>query len=185
MEEAWQAIPSSYAILVSTVDEQGRENVAPAARFVKICDEPKIVGVCISKGHDTYANIKKTKEFVIAVPDASLARKVWITGKPFSKGMSEFEKAGLQKGKAWKIKPFLVAECALNLECTLKKALSLGDHDLFVGEVAAIHYDGKIDSLKSHQERKQFINPIFPLGDSWFKDGKGKVVDTKIDYKRI
>ena len=184
-EQAWQSMPSSYAILVSTIDSKGRENVAPAARFVKISDNPKVVGVCISKGHDTYTNIKETKEFVIAVPDADLARKVWICGKPFPAGVSEFEKAGLKKEKAWKVKPFLVSECPINVECVLEKTISIGEHDLFIGKVVAMHYDKIIDQLKSHQERKQFINPIFPLGEAWFRDGKGKVVNTGIDYKKV
>ena len=61
-----------------------------------------------------------------------------------------------------KVKPPLIDECPLNVECKVRQTLNLGAHDLLLGEVVAVHAnedaldaDGnadiaKIDSLSFH-----------------------------------
>jgi len=37
------------------------------------------------------------------------------------------------------VKPPLIAECPVNMECVLRQVVSIGDRELFVGEVVALH----------------------------------------------
>jgi len=38
----------------------------------------------------------------------------------------------------------MISECPVNIECTLKDIIKLGAHDLFLGEVVALHVDDGI-----------------------------------------
>jgi flavin reductase (DIM6/NTAB) family NADH-FMN oxidoreductase RutF len=49
---------------------------------------------------------------------------------------------------AEKIKAPLIKECPVNLECRVKQVLALGSHDLFLGEVVAVHMDTEIQDEK-------------------------------------
>jgi len=39
------------------------------------------------------------------------------------------------------VKPPLIAECPINIECKLLSVQPVGDHDLFLGEAVAQHMD--------------------------------------------
>ena len=45
---------------------------------------------------------------------------------------------------AAKVRPPLIAECPINLECVVRQALPLGSHVLFLAEVAAVHADAEV-----------------------------------------
>lgn len=42
------------------------------------------------------------------------------------------------------MKPPLIKECLVNIECVLRKKITLGVHDLFIGEVLSAHVDKEI-----------------------------------------
>ncbi|HIE52999.1 MAG TPA: hypothetical protein EYP85_14710 [Armatimonadetes bacterium] len=55
--------------------------------------------------------------------------------------MDKFKEAGLTPVPASQVKPPLIAECPVNLECVVRQTLRLGAHHLFLGEVVATHLD--------------------------------------------
>ena len=62
---------------------------------------------------------------------------------------------GLTPLAATHVKPPLIAECVLNIECKVVKIECYGDHDLFAGEVLAVHANpgfcnaqGRLDPAK-------------------------------------
>ena len=56
----------------------------------------------------------------------------------------KFAATGLTPIPAAEVKPPLIAECPINIECVVRHELRLGSHDLFVAEVVALHADEKI-----------------------------------------
>ncbi len=57
---------------VSSIDKEGRENLAPFSYFNAVCDDPPMVMFATTGSHkeggpkDSLKNIEETKEFVIA-----------------------------------------------------------------------------------------------------------------------
>jgi flavin reductase (DIM6/NTAB) family NADH-FMN oxidoreductase RutF len=45
---------------------------------------------------------------------------------------------------ASQIKSPLIKECPVNMECKVKNVISLGTHDLFIGEIVKVHVDEKV-----------------------------------------
>jgi flavin reductase (DIM6/NTAB) family NADH-FMN oxidoreductase RutF len=67
----------------------------------------------------------------------------------------KFAEIGLTPLPATHVKPPLIAECPVNIECKLLFVQTIGDHDLFAGEVLAHRVDpevlgegGKLDPAK-------------------------------------
>jgi flavin reductase (DIM6/NTAB) family NADH-FMN oxidoreductase RutF len=70
-------------------------------------------------------------------------------------GTDKFARFGLTPTLSRRVKPPVIAECPINLECRVVGFHTVGDHDLFVGEVLMEHVaehvldtEGKPDAAK-------------------------------------
>jgi flavin reductase (DIM6/NTAB) family NADH-FMN oxidoreductase RutF len=101
--------------------------------------------------------IRTTRQFVVNLPRASMLDQVLKCGTSSGRVVDKFKEYGLTPLPADKVKPPLIAECPVNIECELMGApVSIGDHDLFRGLVLAEHVDeacltpeGRIDVDKT------------------------------------
>lgn len=183
LEKAFWLFPPRLVVLISTVDKKGNENLAPHSAFIKLYNNQFLLGV--DREHDTYKNIKETREFVVALPTINLAQKIAIAAKPFPRGVSEFKEAGLTPLKAKAVGASLVKECLVNFECKIAKELgNINGETILLGNVITAHYDEKkvTDEIQTrisgnvalHISKGQFYTTI-----------GGKIIDTKTDYKEI
>ncbi|MDP2645032.1 MAG: flavin reductase family protein [Desulfobacterales bacterium] len=133
---------------VSTVGEGGVYNLAPFSYVTPMCNCPMIVGFGIGrkgKGQkkDTLLNIEFAKEFVINIVTESLAEAMAKTAKAYPAEVDEFKEAGLTPVSAERVKPPMVAESPINMECRLTRILDFGVfpdcNDFVIGEVVRIH----------------------------------------------
>jgi len=65
-------------VLVTSVNREKIPNVAPKSWISIFARKPAIVGFGCNVNHDTSKNILSTGEFVINIPGAELAKKIWI-----------------------------------------------------------------------------------------------------------
>lgn len=129
-------------------DPSGNTNIAPFSLFNLVSANPAIVYVSIEKTNPskrTAVNIKKSKEFVINIPNYKIAEKINQTASPFPLNMEDkFQVAGLTKIKSSKIKTAGIKECSIRLECKLIKVISFSGYEMFLGEVVNIFCDNSI-----------------------------------------
>jgi flavin reductase (DIM6/NTAB) family NADH-FMN oxidoreductase RutF len=135
---------------VSTVDGDGRPNLAPFSFYNMFSSNPPVVvfSPAINRRRekkDTLVNIEATGEFVIATVTEAIAERMNVCSTEFPRGTSEFEMSGLTAVPAMKVKPSLVKESPVNIECRLRQVVSLGDDpasgQLVFGDVLAVHVD--------------------------------------------
>ena len=133
---------------VSTIDKDGVYNLAPYSYFSPICNLPMIVGFSLgrkSKGEkkDTLLNVEFSKEFVINIVTETLANPMVKTAKAFPIHVDEFKEVGLTPIKADLVKPPMVAESPINMECRLMQILEFGvdpkKNNFVIGEVVRVH----------------------------------------------
>jgi flavin reductase (DIM6/NTAB) family NADH-FMN oxidoreductase RutF len=133
---------------ISSVDPQGRPNLAPYSFFNAVSEEPPIV--CFSSGgrKDSQTNIEATGEFVVNLATRKLAEAVNLSSAPLEAGVSEFELTGLASAPSRLVKPPRVAETPAALECKLLYVLPLIDLDgvptkntVLFGQVVGVHID--------------------------------------------
>ena len=135
--------------LVSTVDEEGRSNLAPFSFFTVVSSNPPCLAFAPQRSgrtgelKDTLLNARATGEFVVAVVTEELAARVNSASASLPRGTSEFEHAGLTPARAKHVKAPLVAESPVNIECRVIEVRTYGDGpgagSLVVGEVLAVH----------------------------------------------
>jgi flavin reductase (DIM6/NTAB) family NADH-FMN oxidoreductase RutF len=173
---------------ISTVDRQGRHNLAPYSQFQNVTFNPPIVMFSANQNtagerKDSVRNAEETSEFVWNMATYALREAVNKSAEELPHGVDEFEHAGLVKLPSRKVKPMRVAGSPIQFECVYLNTLRfpgvppMGTADVVFGRVVAIHIDdevidgqGMLDILK--------IQPLARMGyyDYTFVDNKFEMV---------
>lgn len=148
---------------ISSVDRQGRVNLAPYSFFNAVCDRPPMVMFSSSGWKDTVSNIEATREFVCNLVTRPLAEKMNQTSASLPHDVNEFEFAGLGAAPSRIVAPPRVADSPAALECKLVQIVHLRDIEgsvveqyLTIGQVVGVHIDraylkdGIFDLLATH-----------------------------------
>lgn len=161
----------------STVDEQGRSNLAPYSFFNVFSVNPPIAIFSPNRrGRDnttkhTYENIKRVPECVINIVSYGMVQQMSLASTEYPEGVDEFVKSGLTPLASDLVRPFRVKESDVQLECKVREVIELGTHggagNLIVCEIVKIHINenmldsnGKIDPVKMDQ--------VARMGGHWY-----------------
>jgi flavin reductase (DIM6/NTAB) family NADH-FMN oxidoreductase RutF len=150
--------------LVSSVSANGHANLAPFSWYNMVSANPPVVMVCPSvrrdqRLKDTLLNIRETQEFAVATVTEAIAPQMVRCGSDLPRGVSEWDFAGLTPEPARLVKPALVRESPVNIECRLRDVISFGtapgSGNVVLGDIVAMHVadwvladSGTIDSRK-------------------------------------
>jgi len=147
----------SPAALIATVDENGKNNVMTAGEVFNIgLRNPTIIGIALRKATYTHSLITRTREFTVNFPTASMLLTVDQVGTISGRdGLDKFVEYGLTPLPSDEVRPPIIAECPVNLECTLLSVTEVGDHDLFLGKVEAMRVDS--DKVEEKGGRQRMI----------------------------
>jgi len=136
---------------ISSLDGEGRPNLAPYSFFNAVCDHPHLVMFSSQGIKDSQSNIEATGEFVCNLATFDLRDAVNQTSAPLPHGQSEFDAAGLEAAPSKVVKPPRVAASPVALECLYIKSVPLTDaagaaarYTMLIGEVVMIHIDERI-----------------------------------------
>ncbi len=133
----------------STIDEEGRLNIAPYSFFNAFSSNPPILvfssnrRVTNNTTKDTLHNIQKTKEVVINVVNYNIVRQMAIASVEYPTDVNEFEKAGLTAIPSEVVKPMRIKESPAQMECIVDEIITLGDQGgaghLIICKVVRMH----------------------------------------------
>lgn len=161
----------------STIDEQGRPNLAPFSYFNVFSANPPILifsparRVRDNSTKHTLENVLKIKEVVINVVDFSMVQQMSLASTEYPEGENEFKKAGLSMVSSDLVKPFRVAEAPVQFECKVTKVEALGLNggagNLVFCEVVKVHVAKAIlDENGSIDQHK--IDLVARMGGNWY-----------------
>ena len=131
-------------VLLTCVDRDGAPNILTVSWASVVCGTPPMVGVAVRAERFSYVAIRDTGEFVLNIPSAALVRAVDFCGAVSGESVDKFVQANLTPVLGVKVRPPMIEECPVNLECVVRQALPLGSHVLFLAEVAAVHADADV-----------------------------------------
>jgi flavin reductase (DIM6/NTAB) family NADH-FMN oxidoreductase RutF len=161
---------------VTTVDEEGRVNLAPFSFFNAFGANPPVVvfSPVLRRDRskkDTLQNLSSVNEFVLNAAVEELAEKVNATAGELPPGQSEADHAGLTLQASATVRPPRVAESPVHLECRVRQILPIGDGplaaNLVIGEVLLIHIaDSVLDDRGGIDPRK--LRTIARLGADYY-----------------
>jgi flavin reductase (DIM6/NTAB) family NADH-FMN oxidoreductase RutF len=145
----FRPVHPSLAALITSVDAAGKANIITLAEVFNISiRKPVIVGIAIRPATYSHGLISETREYVVNLTTVGILEKVDRCGTVSGRnGTDKFDRFGLSPIPASLVKPPLIDECPVNVECKVIGIQTLGDHDLFLGEVVAVHVDDdKVDA---------------------------------------
>jgi len=136
---------------ISTLDKEGRRNLAPYSFFNLYSYKPPIVGFSSNGWKDSVRNIEETGEFVWNLATRDLAAAMNETSAPLPHGTDEFERAGLETAPSRLVKPPRVAASPVAFECKLTQMIPLTNIAgekvnswLTLGEVVCVHIEKRL-----------------------------------------
>lgn len=160
---------------VTTVDGEGRVNLAPFSFFNAFGANPPVVvfSPLLRRDRskkDTLQNLNAVNEFVLNAAVEELAEKVNATSRELPPGHSEADYAGLTSSPRPR-SALRMAESPVHLECRVRQVLPIGDGplaaNLVIGEVLLIHIaDSVLDDRGSVDPRK--LRTIARLGGDYY-----------------
>lgn len=167
--------------LVSTISAEGGLNLAPYSFYNMVCARPPVVIIGCGKNRhgqdkDTYLNIAQTREFVIATVTAEIAANMVMCGADIPNGQSEFAFSGLTPARARLVRPPLVHEAKVNIECRLRDVVHIGDNgpgsaNVVFGDVVAIHVADELLDAHGHIDPHR-LETVGRLGGSWYANAE-------------
>jgi flavin reductase (DIM6/NTAB) family NADH-FMN oxidoreductase RutF len=133
---------------ISTIDPQGRYNLAPYSFFNAISTQPPMLAFSSEGLKDSVRNAEATGEFVFNLATAALAEPMNQSSARVPPEVDEFELTGLAAAPCRLVRPPRVAASPAALECKVVDLLHLRDLDgnaveryLTIGQVVGVHID--------------------------------------------
>ncbi len=143
-------------VLVTTQGADGPPNIITLAWAGVVNSEPPMVGIGIRPGRHSYGLLMETRAFCVNIPHAGIIKAVDVCGVASGRDVDKFALTGLTPEAASRVKPPLIKECPINLECRLVHTLALGSHTLFVGEILTAHRDEAVLDEKGRITMEKF-----------------------------
>ena len=161
----------------STIDDEGRPNLAPYSFFNVFSSNPPILIFSPARrGRDnttkhTLENALAHRECVINIVNYDMVEQMSLASTEYPLGVSEFEKTGLTPIASDVVKPFRVKEAPVQFECKINDVVALGTQggagNLVICEVVRIHVaesildeEGRISPIK--------IDQVARMGGHWY-----------------
>lgn len=110
---------------ISTLDGEGRTNLAPYSFFNMVSDRPPIIAFSSKGRKDSLAAIEETGEFVCNFVSYDLRRELNASSAPHPRGVSEFDAAGLEAAPSRLVATPRVAAAPAALECRRLSIIAL------------------------------------------------------------
>jgi flavin reductase (DIM6/NTAB) family NADH-FMN oxidoreductase RutF len=158
--------------LVSSLSPAGVRNLAPFSFFNGVCSNPPIVlfsTVVRGDGHvkDTLRNIEATKEFVVNIVSEEFAVQMNRCSEDFPPDVDEFAVSGLTARPAELVRPPLVGESRITMECRLVQTVTFGNGEpgsgsTIFGEVLLFHVADEV--IGNFRIDARVVKPVGRMG---------------------
>jgi flavin reductase (DIM6/NTAB) family NADH-FMN oxidoreductase RutF len=171
------AIAPRPICFASTVDKEGNVNLSPFSFFNLFSSNPPVVifsparRVRDNTTKHSLENILEVPEVVINIVDYDMVQQTSLASCEYPKGIDEFVKAGFTSEPATLVRPPMVKESKVKLECKVIEVKSLGREggagNLVIAEVLRMHIDESIlnDNKMIDQQK---LHHVARLGGDWY-----------------
>jgi len=163
----WTALFPCPVVLVTCVDSSGKPNIITLAWVGVACSDPPMLGLGIRPHRHSYGIIEASGEFVVNIPTVEILKETDFCGVVSGKDVDKFSETRLTAEPAEKVKPPLIKECPVNIECVVRQKIPLGVHHLFIGEVVCGHVDQDVLDEKGRIDFSKVSPFVYNQGEYW------------------
>ncbi|OGS82671.1 MAG: flavin reductase [Gallionellales bacterium GWA2_59_43] len=134
LSKVYRLLEPGPVVLVTTA-HKGKANIMTMSWHTMMEFEPPLVGCVISGRNFSFDALKRTKECVLNIPAAELAKQVMGVGNCSGNRVDKFKKFKLTPLPATQVAAPLIDECYANLECRVVDTRMVNKYNFFVLEV--------------------------------------------------
>ena len=124
-----------------TVAAGEEKNVLTVAWTGILATVPPTTYISVRPRRHSHGMLERSREFVLHLPPAALARQVDYCGTFTGAKVDKFEKCGFTLLPSDEVAAPTIAECPIALECRVKTVLPMGSHDVFIAEIVSVSVD--------------------------------------------
>ena len=156
--------PCPTALVVTgTFDEA---NIVTIAWVSLLTSLPPTLGISVGTKGYSGTEIRKNKEFTVNIATVDIMEEADFCGITSGKDTDKFKETGLTRMPSEIVKPPIIKECPLNLECILVESNIVGMTNHFIGKIVQTHID--TDKLDNKNDYSSFdieaMNPLIYIG---------------------
>lgn len=148
LSTVYQLIEPGPVVLLATARGDTR-NVMVMSWHMMVEFTPPLIACVVSGANHSFAALRATRECVIAIPPAAMARTVVKIGNCSGRDVDKFAAFKLQALPARKVKAPLIGGCIANLECKVADMRMVNAYNLFVLEVVQAWTDPRLRAAKT------------------------------------
>jgi flavin reductase (DIM6/NTAB) family NADH-FMN oxidoreductase RutF len=171
------AIAPRPICFASTIDKEGRVNLSPYSFFNLVSSNPPMVVFSPARRvrdntiKHTLENVMDIPEVVINIVDYQMVQQMSLSSCDYERDTNEFVKSGFTEERAQCVRPPMVKESKIKLECLVRQIIPLGTEggagNLILAEVVIMHMDESIlDENQKIDQRK--LDLVARLGSNWY-----------------
>jgi len=151
---------------VSTLDANGRGNLAPHSFFTVASGRPPVILFSSLGRKDTVRNIETTGEFVVNVASEDLLGEINASSAKFEHGDSEADLLGIATEPSATVAPPRVTGSPASIECRLERIVEVGTAYVVFGAVTSVTVRDEV--LVDGHPAMEHLRPVSRLGrDEW------------------
>ena len=161
----------------STIDKKGNVNLSPFSFFNLFSSNPPVLVFSSARRvrdnttKHTLENLIQFPEVVVNIVTYDMVHQTSLTSCEFPEGTNEFVKAGFTEEPASIVKPPMVKESKMKMECTVLEIKPLGNEggagNLIICEILLLHIDNSLLDENGKMDQRR-INHVARLGGDWY-----------------
>jgi len=128
-----------YTVALVGAAAEGQVNFMSCAWHTALSFDPPLFGVLISQKRFSHGIISKAKEFTVNFISFEKVKLSAQMGRKSGHDLDKVKEFGVRLASSKVIRSPIIEEAYVAFECRLAEVRAYGDHDLFVGEVLAVH----------------------------------------------
>jgi flavin reductase (DIM6/NTAB) family NADH-FMN oxidoreductase RutF len=171
------AVAPRPVCFASTVNSKGEVNLSPFSFFNMFSSTPPILIFSPSRRvrdntvKHTLENVLEVPEVVINIVDYDMVQQISLASCEYGKGVNEFIKSGFTPEPSTRVRPPMVKESKIRMECRVQEVKPLGTEggagNLVICEVLCMHIaDDIVDQAGMIDQRK--LKHVARLGGDWY-----------------
>lgn len=161
----------------STINKAGQVNLSPFSYFNVASGMPPVLMFSVLRRvrdnttKHTLENILEVPEVVINIVTYDMVQQTSLSSCEYPKSINEFEKGGFTMQTAAKVKPPMVQESKIKMECRVIDIKSFGEHggagQVIFAEILCMHIDNAILDEQGMIDQTK-LPLVARLGGDWY-----------------
>ena len=131
-------------VVLITCGARDQYNIFTVNRIASCNAEPPMLSVSVRPSRASHDLIAGLGEFVVNIPWPDMEVVSDFVGSTTMTAVDKWLEIGLTVLPAAQVRPPLLAECPVNIECRVHDSINLPSHSMFIGEVVALHANREV-----------------------------------------